>query len=356
MSTDITRFLSSIILSLTITAATCSASAQNNTHVPVIRSSTSSLLDEKLEYYRHLYPEISFLNLKGGDELVTDMMILVKALGDEPSSSDYEHPEKLREELMTASVNRILYMLQFQMPSASLFKADKPPGQGVNLCVLTIHPQVAAADSLQATSHLLDLPDEIIERIPDNLQLSPGDYLAYVIDHEIYHCLHSMYAGPQKMSFKKYWGEYNHFLNEQGADAYAVGMHIKNRQKTSNFVINLQRIRAMALFSADPDHMTSKAIDQVINLPESKIKNMSANEVFDMAIRIKKGLTIGYDEYLKYLASAVQAMEELGLEEIIPEDLLNIAKESQSDPAQVKQYVENSRRCLLELRASGTDH
>ncbi|MEN8713253.1 MAG: hypothetical protein ABF326_13795, partial [Arenicellales bacterium] len=141
-----------------------------------------------------------------------------------------------------------------------------------------------------------------------------------------------------------------------GADAYAVGMHIKSRQKTSNFVINLQRIRAMALFSADPDHMTFKAIDQVINLPENKIKNMSANEVFDMAIGIKEDLTIGYVEYLKYLASAVQAMEELGLQEIIHEDLLNIAKESQADPAQVKQYVENSRRCLLELRASETGH
>mgnify|MGYP001824090518 FL=1 len=112
----------------------------------------------------------------------------------------------------------------------------------------------------------------------------------------------------------------------------------------------------MALFSADPDHMTFKAIDQVINLPENKIKNMSANEVFDMAIGIKEDLTIGYVEYLKYLASAVQAMEELGLQEIIHEDLLNIAKESQADPAQVKQYVENSRRCLLELRASETGH
>ena len=314
-------------------------------------SKLAAVLDEKLEYYRYLYPEISFLNLTGGDELLTEMMILAKALGNEASSSDYEHPDKLRKELMTASANRILRMLQFQMPSASLFKAENPPGQKINLCVLTIPPQVVAADSLQATSHLLDLPGEIIKGIPKDLQLSPFDYLAFVIDHEIYHCLQSMFVGPQKLSFKEFWGEYNHFLNEQGADAYAIGMHIKSKGKISSFIANLKRIRGMVLFSADPDHMTCKAIDQVINIPESKIKNMSARGIFDMAIGIKKHLTIGYDDYLKYLASAVQAMKELGMEDLISESLYDRSRESQADPVEVKQYVENSRKCLAEMRA-----
>jgi hypothetical protein len=65
-----------------------------------------SLLNEKLEDYRHLYSEISFLILKGGDELVADMMALDLALGHQPSSMDYEHPQKLREDLMIASASR----------------------------------------------------------------------------------------------------------------------------------------------------------------------------------------------------------------------------------------------------------
>ncbi len=337
------------MLCLAIAVTTCGVNAQSDSDTHDKSDFLDSLLNEKLEFYRHLYPEISFLILKGGDELVADMMALDLALGHQPSSLDYEHPPKLREDLMIASANRIVYMLQYSMPSASLFKADDPLGWQEHICVLTINPDEIAADSVQATRNLLDLPQEFIQKIPEDFRLQASDYLEFVIDHEVYHCLQSMYVGPQEMSHKEFWGEYNHFLNEQGADAYAMGMHINTRLENSSFAKNILRIRGMALYSGDPDHLTCKALQQIFKVHVKDMAEMSAKEVFGTANRIREHVTISYDEYIQYLASSVQAMKVLGVEDLVSDELRNRIKDVQSDPAQVKELVTNTRRYLSEL-------
>lgn len=240
-------------------------------------------------------------------------------------------------------------MLKSHMPSAALFKADTPLGWQEHVCVITINPDKVAADSILATRHLLSLPEEIIEKIPQNLQLLPDDYLAFVIDHEIYHCLKSMYVGPQLMSHKEAWGEYNSFLNEQGADAYALGLHIKTQGEVSRFVKNIIRIRGMSIYNGDPDHLTCKAISQLLKIPTEDITKMSEKEVFNMANDIRDYMDTGYNEYMKYLASAVQAMKEIGVGESVSEELYAFTKDVQSDSAQVKKLTEDTRRCFSEL-------
>ena len=173
--------------------------------------------------------------------------------------------------------------------------------------------------------------------------------LAFVIDHEIYHCLKSMYVGPQMMSKKTFWGNYNYFLNELGADAYALGMHIKNRNEVSLFPENILRIRGMSLYNADPNHLTCKALEQVLQIPATTLSAMSDNEVFDTANSIKNKLLPGYDEYVRYIVAMVQAMKEIGVKPQISEELLNKIKDIQADPALVEELVENSRHCHAEL-------
>jgi hypothetical protein len=158
-----------------------------------------------------------------------------------------------------------------------------------------------------------------------------------------------MYVGPQEMSHKEFWGEYNHFLNEQGADAYAMGMHINTRLENSSFAKNILRIRGMALYSGDPDHLTCKALQQIFKVPVEDMAEMSAKEVFGTANRIREHVTISYDEYIQYLASSVQAMKVLGVEDLVSDELRNRIKDVQSDPAQVKELVTNTRRYLSEL-------
>lgn len=310
----------------------------------------ANLFNYKIEQYRQLYPEILFMVLKGGDEALADMGMLDMVLGYQPVSLDYDHPPELREALMYVNVERIFLMLQLQMPSASLFKADQPLGWQENVCVLTIDPANVAGDSVQATNHLLNFPPEVIQKIPEKLKLQPRDYLEFVIDHEIYHCLQSLYMGPQVISDKEFWAEYNHLHDEFGADAYALAMHIKKRGQVSSFVENINRIRGMSLYNADPEHLTSKAFDQVLKIPVKTLVKMTSKEVFNVATGIKESLTTSYAEYMKYLVSAVEAIKAIGVISPENEALGNAIKNFQPDQDLVRELVNGSQRCLAELR------
>ena len=337
------------LLSLVMAESTFSASVVQESNPAEKTDSSESLLNAKVEYYRQLYPDIMFMILKGGKDIQDDMTILNLMLGDQPKSLDYEHPPTARDDLMYVSLERIRMMLQAQAPSSSLFEVRNPPGGQEFVCVLTINPTEVAANSMQATQSLLDIPRKFIQKIPQDMQLSPSDYLEFVIDHEVYHCLKSMYVGPQELSNKDLWAEYNLFHNEQGADAYALGMHIKNRDEDSLFAKNILRIRGMALYNIDPGHLTCKAIEQVLLIPADKISEMSANEIFDLANTIKDQLTSTYDEHVQYLASAVQAMKEIGVGEQVSEEFQNRIKGIKADPVRVEELVENSRRVFMEL-------
>ena len=352
MSVIFNSKLARILLCLTIVIAPYPVSAQNDQANKGARNEQPGiepLLYEKVDLYRQLYPEITFLILQGGEDTVHDMLALDLLLGFQPKSLDYEHPPRLREDLMIASAGRILLMLQTKSPSASLFLADDPLDWQAHICVLTINPEEIAADSVTATQHLSDLPERVITLAPQDLRLQAGDYLAYVVDHEVYHCLQSMYVGPQSMSEKELWGEYNHYLNEQGADAYAVAMHIRNAEKDTGFAANIRRIRGLSVYNSDPNHLTCKAVNEVLNFPAEKIRKMTEKEVFEIATEIKNKLTIDYDEYLSYLASAQQAMQEMGVEMQITEEMSRNIKGIQANPQQVRQIIENSQRCLNEL-------
>jgi len=344
-----------LVFCLTGIASVSSSNAQIGTYKPAENYHPQTLLIKKLKYYRAQYPEILIINLEGGIDFPADIVALNLVLGYQPVSLDYEHPTELREDLMVVSLERIIKMLRYRVPSAALFKADNPLGWQEHVCVLTINPQEVAGDSIQATQNLLNLSRKVIKQIPADLQLRPEDYLEFVIDHEIYHCLQSMYVGPQQRSHKQFWAEYNQFTEEQGADAFALGMHIKNRGELSPFVVNIRTIRGMSLYNSDPDHLTCKALQQVLEVPVVDITGMNTSQVFEMANSIQDRLAIDYPVYLQHLASAVQAMKEIGVEALISEELLDGVKDIPVEPAQVKELVTNARRCLSELSGDGLD-
>lgn len=314
-----------------------------------------TILDDKLEDYKHQYPEINFLLLRGGDQTVEDMVTLGRVLGKKPVNMDYEHPAELRKDLINVSVNRILFMLQSQMPSSSLFKTNKKLSGQQYVCVLAISPVQIAGNSIQATRHLLDQPLEFVRNIPKRLLLSPEDYLAFVIDHEIYHCLQSMYSGPQPMSHKKLWGEYFQFLNEQAADFYALGMHIRKSRRVTTFCRNIQRIRCVSLASADANHFTSKGIQQLLKIPAREFINADTSAVFAKARHFREHEVIDYNTYIQYVSSAIEAMKVLGLSSLITEELQISQVEISPDPSQVDELVSHTRQCLAELAGKKFD-
>jgi len=324
------------------------AAAQHNSTASNNAGQASVLLEKKIAQYKKLYPDMLFLNLRGGEETTEDMGALEIVLGYQPVSLDYEHPLAARNDLTYVSIERIYIMLLNRMPSASLFKADKPLGWQETVCVLTINPDEIAADALSSTGHLLNLPDETLQNIPHEIKLEPDAYLEFVIHHEIYHCLQSLYSGPQPMSDKELWAEYNHFQDELGADAYALAMHIKTNIAATAFAQNIKRIRGMTLYNADPDHLTCKALEQIMGMPVTDIVDKNPREILDLALQVKQDQSMSYDDYLVYLSSAIQAMLTLGIK---PELLKSLQERISTPPdaALATELINKSKQCMAEI-------
>jgi hypothetical protein len=304
---------------------------------------------EKRRYYDEQFPEILFLTLKGGSAWIEDVTALAIILGQEPASLDYEHPADLRADLMTLSFKRVQLMLQYRAPSASLFRADDPKDWQEKVCVITLDPCAIASDDEQATRHLLDLSEEEWERIAPELRLQCADYLDFVFDHEAYHCLSSLYNGPQPRSFEPLWGQYWHHRMENGADAFAIAMHLKKYGRVTRFAKNLQRIRGAALYEADIDHWTSRAIAAVLQDEPGQFGRISVREIFDYATGVRDRIVPDYDSYLGYRASAVAAMAQIGISEHIRAELQEDLAGVQADPKLTADLLRHSQTCRRTL-------
>ncbi|KPJ94693.1 MAG: hypothetical protein AMJ53_04725 [Gammaproteobacteria bacterium SG8_11] len=314
------------------------------------QSCHSKIVEAKRDYYRRTYPDILFVIFKGGDETLDDMVVLDTLLGPNPVNLDYEHPNELREDLMIVSAGRVWFMLQNSIPSATLFKADNPLGWQEHICVVTLDPCVVASSNLDATGYMLELPIEELQNVPEEMCLDKEDCIEFTIDHEAYHCLKSMYVGPQTMSSHTLWGEYNHYLEEKGADAFALAMHIRKHNRLTPFAENITRIRGASLLNADPNHFTCDALKQMSHIPIEELTNMTDAEVFNLANQIKKERTISYDEYLDYLAAAISAIKILESENANLSSLEEKIKGVKVNQDLVKKLVESSRSCLSELQ------
>ena len=304
---------------------------------------------QKRAYYKARYPDMLFLVFKGGADAITEMSSLYILLGEAPASLDYEHPPKLRQDLMAASEARLWLMLDNQIPSATLFKADRPLDWPETLCVITLNACVVARNDRVATRYLVDrLPDES-GKIPRHHQLRSEDYIDYVFDHEAYHCLKSRFYGPQTMSSRELWGEYNHFHEEKGADVYALAMHIKMHGGQTSFPGKLKRLRGMSLYNADPNHLTGDAIEELLGIPLVEIVARESRAMLELATEIKLRLTLDYDSYLRYLVSAMAAIEHLGAAELLSQEQRDKVQGLKPDPQLVDKLVQDSRRSAREL-------
>jgi hypothetical protein len=316
----------------------------------------NDILHGKIEEYRQEYPEINFLHLRGGEATIEDMVRLGSALGKTPVNRDYEHPPELRLELLNVSLNRILLLLQARMPSSSLFEVDPEDHERNYICVLGLYPEEIAGSSLISTRHLLDQTEEFINRIPRSMWMPAEDYLEFAIDHELYHCLYSRYVEPQPMSQLEFWGDYIQFLNEQGADAYALARHIKQKGNGTQLAKVLPLIRGASLSSADFNHRTCGALDKVKKIEPEELKFMNQRDLFALANDIRGQILPEYDDYLVYLASAIQAMDRIGTGHYIEDQLRLVLNEVEADPAQVRGLIDHNNYCLGKLSDGSTEY
>jgi hypothetical protein len=347
------RTFSAYLRAMLLCAAVLAAFPGDADTDPASETMATTALDaavnERRRYYNERFPQILFLTLKGGNLWLEDLTAVSILLGQEPASLDYEHPPELREDLMTVSLQRLELMLRYQAPSASLFLADQPMGWPENVCVITIDPCAIAGDDDQATRHLLDLPEEELARLSPDVKLQCMDYLRFVFDHEAFHCLSSLYKGPQPSSFEPLWAEYWHHREENGADVFATAMHLKHHQGMTGFARNLLRVRCMALYNGDADHWTSRAIAEPLQEDPIRFSTLSVEEIFKHASGIRDRPMPDYDAYLTYRASALAAMEQIGIPDNAITELRKGLEDLEPDPDLTAQILLHSKACRSRL-------
>ena len=144
----------------------------------------------QLGEYADDFPELRFMVLEGSPEEALGH--LDSRLGRAPVSLDYEHPAEMRSHLVALALERVRIMLEANAPSASLLQ---PTADARPLCVITLAPWAIARDDRTATCHFLGLSPEQGELIAREAYLPCEDYLAFVLDHEAYHCLDAWHHG-----------------------------------------------------------------------------------------------------------------------------------------------------------------
>lgn len=309
-----------------------------------------TVIDAQLHMYRRAFPEIVFVHARGGERWRDDFVAIVALLGEAPSAMDYGHPPEFRGDVMDVSMQFMAFNLQQNIVSASLFRTDVHGVlKGMPLCVLTLNPDGYADTSLAATTYMLNLPEHLAQRIHPSRLLDPRDQLRYTVDHEVFHCLDSMRLGGAPMTTKRFGGEYNQFLRESGADAFALAMHLQKQGASSLFAQNLCLVQALWLTMDGPNRNTFESVYKVYRQPESVYIGKTVTELFELADKVRKEAVGSYEFYLGQRAAEIQAAQALGYEPSdFGDDWARLA-ERPSDPKRVAYKIERLKHYYTRL-------
>jgi len=273
-----------------------------------------SIVVTTLAFYADAFPEILFVALPSGDGWLTSFATFLALLGDRAQNLDYEHPAQLRKDLLYVTKARVQAMLRAGESSSSLFRvAADGSAPREYLCAMTVNPSGVASDDEVATRHLLGIFQADAPRyaVPKNQRLDHRHHLEYVLDHEIFHCLDALYNRPIPMSSDERTTAYFHFLNENGADAFALAMHIKRYGQGSEYSGRLAHIRGLSLFWGDPGHFTYDSARRILERENDDLTQMSISDILSLAASVRDRVAPTFGDFLEYELAATEASRAL---------------------------------------------
>lgn len=344
---DFRRFFLVLLVTIWGIPGVCGASGSAAVagHVAPPRAALERIVVDKLAYYARQVPEVQFVVLDGAGRVERNMAALLALLGQDADALDYAHPPHLREDLLIVTLARIRTLLEYDMASSTLLQPGRQAlARRPNLCIITLDPWAIARDDRTATEHLLELPRTEFESIPRDHYLDHEAHLRFAVDHEVYHCLDTLYNGPAPMSQREHWGGYMLFRNERGADAFAVIMNMAAAGAVTDYARRLAGIRGLALINDDPNHDTYSAIENALRVDPTMLKNSSLRRRVALASELRLRGIGGYDGYVAYRRAAYQAMRRLALQ---PDDAA--FADGPVDDALVERLVKRTRACYQEL-------
>lgn len=271
----------------------------------------NAIISERLADYARDFPDIEFVHLRGGEDSFLSILQLRRLLGQGATNLVYEHPPELSSDLMEVSLRRVQYMLTTDSASSSLFRVgEHAAASRPELCVITLSPPTVAASDRVATEYMMPIDVAELPRTPAAHLLDHRMHLEFVVDHEVFHCLDAYANGPIPMSDQEHWGDYMAHLNEHGADAFAVAMHVKRHGEQTDYPRNLLLVRALALLGEDSNHFTPESIHQMLDRLEGSriLGEMTPNALITLAHWVRKDVVGDYESYLQFRSAAQEAV------------------------------------------------
>lgn|GEM_PF-2169375 len=304
----------------------------------------TSIIEKRLGEYGERYPDIQFIHIQGGDSWHEDFVAVVTMIGHGATALDYEHPPEVTADVMELSFERLKRMLMADIVSATSFRV----GQGSslkrrNLCVITLNPRAFIANDRVATQFMLDLTDSTMDRVNPVRYLNHRDHLSFTLDHEVFHCLDSIYFGGAPMTKLPMGGEYHLFRRESAADAYAMALHLRSRGKVTPYARNITHARALWMFTDSPNRCTFETIREVLILDPGKLASVSEADLVAWAKSVVDRTVRDYHGYVHQRAAALKAASILGLEpDLYGENWCECAK-METEPELVARLVNRYR-------------
>lgn len=318
--------------------------------IPAVLSSPSALtsvqgrqiLHDRLDQYSKAFPGIVFTHAAGGERWQREFARIESLLGQAPVALDYEHTPELETRLLSVTMARLAMMLQQNAVSETLFLADKrSPLKGSQLCVITLNLEELLHDELAATRYMLDLPDPTLAKIHPARRLDAHDFLLFTIDHEVYHCLDSAIVGGAPMTKEFYGGEFNQFRRENGADAFAMAMHLRQANSSPRFAQNIMMVRYLWFVSGTPCFSTSRSMAKIYNMPRSELAKKSLLELVHLANQVRNETAGDYQTFLDNHTVALQAAALLGLEPSEYGEIWTSIAQRKASPQRVKETAKS---------------
>ena len=337
-------FMTLVVLAL-LSNGTAFASEQKKTATTTsTNGELKTIIQDRIKYYNNKYPDIHFVHLTGGKDWPGELIAIITMLGSQVSAMDYEHPPELREDVMEVSLARLRRMLKHDIVSATQFRLGQDSiFERPQLCVITLNPDTFIASDREATQYMLDVSDDVLEKIHLSRYLDHKDHLEFALDHEAYHCLDSHYHGGAPMTHETLGGEYHLFRRENAADAYAMAKHIKSRRKVTAYARNLVHYRALWLFTDSPNRCTFETVREVLKYQPDTLVNMSDKELRKLAVKLRDGAVRPYDGYVQQRSAALTAAKVLGLDPVLYGDQWSDSENIETNPELVASLVNRYR-------------
>ncbi|MDX2476158.1 MAG: hypothetical protein QNL05_02210 [Gammaproteobacteria bacterium] len=155
----------------------------------------------------------------------------------------------------------------------------------------------------------MPISDEALKSLPESYHLDNQDFMAYSVDHEIFHCIDSYTNGfmyPKTRDPVKSLLDRSHA--ELRADIFAAMAHLSRQPNGKKFLLNLAIARTLNLLNSDLEHYTS---DVLIMMVESSKPNntLGIKELARKSMRIADDNELSFSEHKEFIVALRTVLE-----------------------------------------------